>query len=99
MNFLLIAALLSISLFTKALADSVCNCVSFCSLVPPKNVSSAYPCYQGSITDAIDCYENDPFIQPGTTWTCETCAQVGYPQSKGYDPIYTNMSLWGKSKR
>jgi hypothetical protein len=89
----------SMGLWNKAdsslLSGTVCDCSGECALVPPSD--SKNPCYQGAADDAAKCFNTDPLLAKGTTWSCETCAKLGYPDYLRNDPIYRSMGLWNKA--
>ena len=76
-------------------SDACLNCTTVCAIVAPSG--STFPCYQGTSQDANFCYNTDPLIDPTSTWSCDTCSDVGYPVYLQNDPIYRNMELWGQS--
>jgi hypothetical protein len=87
-------ALLLVS--SSSAADSVCDCPELCSLLPPEG--SVFPCYQGEPGHASTCFKTDPLLPEGSTWSCQSCADHGYPEYLRKDPIYRHMELWGKGK-
>jgi hypothetical protein len=79
-------------------SDACLDCADdVCAILPP--AGSAFPCYQGSDSNANKCFNTDPLIADGSSYVCGTCASVGYPTYLQNDPIYTNMELWSPSSK
>ena len=77
--------------------SDICECdEDLCSLVPPAD-ADGFPCYQGNIQDATFTYRTDPLLKSGTTWSCLSCDDNGYPYYLQNDPIYKPMELWSQA--
>jgi len=97
--FTFVVVLFLIFIEAAAAGESdVCACgEKTCVLIPP--TKRGLPCYQGSPSDAVDCWNTDPFLTKQTTWKCSTCAEEGFAHFFRNDPIYKNMELWIEAGR
>ena len=86
---------IAVDLYTSN--NEICGCLDsdLCSLVPPDGSSGKFPCYQGTQKDATSCFKTDPALANGTTWSCSTCSELGFPNYLRNDPLYKSMELWG----
>jgi len=57
-----------------------------------------FPCYEGSPQELHHACNWDPLRRPlPKDVICGTCAEMGYDQHRGPDPIFRKVDLWTKS--
>ncbi len=91
-----VAQLRRMSENTTATTDACTGCTDSCALLPPAD--SSFPCYQGSPKDAKFCFNTDPLLKEGTTYSCGVCTDFGYTNYLQNDPIYKKMELWNSPR-